>query len=88
MFEAVPWLYHYRRSTVFGNLEGLPRSILFFRQEIQWLGGMGMIVLAVAILPMLGVGGMQLYKLLETPVKDSKTDPRIAETARLLWYVI
>jgi trk system potassium uptake protein TrkH len=87
MFEAVSG-FTTTGSTVFGNLEGLPRSILFFRQEIQWLGGMGMIVLAVAILPMLGVGGMQLYKA-ETPgpVKDSKLTPRIAETARLLWYV-
>ena len=87
MYEAVSG-FTTTGSSVFSNLETLPRSILFFRQEIQWLGGMGMIVLAVAILPMLGVGGMQLYKA-ETPgpVKDSKLTPRIAETARLLWYV-
>jgi trk system potassium uptake protein TrkH len=87
MFEAVSG-FTTTGSTVLTNLEGLPRSILFFRQEIQWLGGMGMIVLAVAILPMLGVGGMQLYKAeAPGPVKDSKLTPRIAETARLLWYI-
>ena len=87
MFEAVSG-FTTTGSTVFVGLDGLPRSILFFRQEIQWLGGMGIIVLAVAVLPMLGVGGMQLYKA-ETPgpIKDSKLTPRIAETARLLWYV-
>ncbi len=87
MFEAVSG-FTTTGSTVFVGLDGLPRSLLFFRQEIQWLGGMGIIVLAVAVLPMLGVGGMQLYKA-ETPgpIKDSKLTPRIAETARLLWYV-
>ena len=53
-------------ATVISNLEVLPKSILFYRQLLQWLGGMGIIVLAVAILPILGVGGMQLYKA-ETP---------------------
>lgn len=87
MFEAVSG-FTTTGSSVFSNLDTFPRSLMFFRMEIQWLGGMGMIVLAVAILPMLGVGGMQLYKA-ETPgpVKDSKLTPRIAETARLLWYV-
>ncbi|WP_367274119.1 TrkH family potassium uptake protein [uncultured Thiothrix sp.] len=75
-------------ATVLVGLDSLPRSINFYRMELHWLGGMGMIVLAVAILPMLGIGGMQLYKA-ETPgpVKDSKLTPRITETARLLWYV-
>lgn len=75
-------------ATVIVGLDGLPRSILFYRQELQWLGGMGIIVLAVAILPMLGVGGMQLYRA-ETPgpMKDSKLTPRITETAKLLWYI-
>ena len=70
------------------NLDSLPRSILYYRQQLQWLGGMGIIVLAVAVLPMLGVGGMQLYRA-ETPgpVKDTKLTPRITETAKALWYV-
>ncbi len=75
-------------ATVITGLDGLPESILFYRQQLQWLGGMGIIVLAVAILPMLGVGGMQLYRA-ETPgpVKDTKLTPRITETAKALWYV-
>ncbi len=75
-------------ATVITGLDHLPRSILFYRQELQWLGGMGIIVLAVAILPLLGIGGMQLYRA-ETPgpIKDSKLTPRITETAKVLWYV-
>lgn len=75
-------------STVLTGLDELPRSILYYRQQLQWLGGMGIIVLAVAILPMLGVGGMQLYRA-ETPgpVKDTKLTPRVTETAKALWYV-
>ncbi|MDD5391727.1 MAG: TrkH family potassium uptake protein [Thiothrix sp.] len=74
-------------ATVFIGLDGFPRSILFWRTELHWLGGMGIIVLAVAILPMLGVGGMQIYKAESPgPVKDSKLEPRIATTAKLLWY--
>ena len=75
-------------ATVLTGIDQLPRSILFYRQELQWLGGMGIIVLAVAILPMLGIGGMQLYRA-ETPgpVKDTKLTPRITETAKALWYI-
>jgi trk system potassium uptake protein len=75
-------------ATVITGIDDLPKSILFYRQQLQWLGGMGIIVLAVAILPMLGVGGMQLYRA-ETPgpVKDSKLTPRITETAKALWYI-
>jgi len=75
-------------ATVIVGLDHLPHSVLFYRQQLQWLGGMGIIVLAVAILPMLGVGGMQLYRA-ETPgpVKDSKLTPRIAGTAKALWYI-
>jgi len=75
-------------ATVLVNLDELPHSILFYRQELQWLGGMGIIVLAVAVLPMLGIGGMQLYKA-ETPgpVKDNKLTPRITQTAKALWYI-
>ncbi|WP_404341616.1 TrkH family potassium uptake protein [Pseudoalteromonas mariniglutinosa] len=75
-------------ATVLTGIEYLPKSVLFYRQQLQWLGGMGIIVLAVAVLPMLGVGGMQLYRA-ETPgpVKDSKMTPRIADTAKHLWYI-
>jgi len=75
-------------ATVITGLDQLPKSILFYRQQLQWLGGMGIIVLAVAILPMLGIGGMQLYKA-ETPgpVKDNKLTPRITETAKALWEI-
>ena len=75
-------------ATVLVGIDSLPRSINFYRMELHWLGGMGIIVLAVAILPMLGVGGMQLYRA-ETPgpIKDAKLTPRITETAKLLWYV-
>ncbi len=75
-------------ATVLTGIDELPHSIRFYRQQLQWLGGMGIIVLAVAILPMLGVGGMQLYRA-ETPgpVKDAKLTPRIAETAKALWYI-
>ncbi|MCA6059040.1 MULTISPECIES: TrkH family potassium uptake protein [unclassified Thalassolituus] len=75
-------------ATVMTGLEYLPKSILWYRQQLQWLGGMGIIVLAVAILPMLGIGGMQLYRAeMPGPLKDSKLTPRIAETAKALWYV-
>jgi len=75
-------------ATVITGLDDLPASILFYRQQLQWLGGMGIIVLAVAIMPMLGIGGMQLYRA-ETPgpVKDNKLTPRITETAKALWYI-
>jgi len=75
-------------ATVLSNLDNLPHALLYYRQQIQWLGGMGIIVLAVAILPMLGIGGMQLYRA-ETPgpIKDSKLTPRIASTAKALWYL-
>jgi len=75
-------------ATVITQLDTLPKSLLFYRQFLQWFGGMGIIVLAVAILPMLGIGGMQLYRA-ETPgpVKDSKLTPRITETAKQLWYI-
>ncbi|MFY8328879.1 TrkH family potassium uptake protein [Pseudoalteromonas sp. ZZD1] len=75
-------------ATVLTGIEYLPKSVLFYRQQLQWLGGMGIIVLAVAILPMLGVGGMQLYRAeIPGPVKDSKMTPRIADTAKHLWYI-
>jgi len=87
MFESISGLTT-TGATVIVGLDNLPNSILFYRMELQWLGGMGIIVLAVAVLPMLGVGGMQLYRA-ETPgpVKDTKLTPRITETAKALWYI-
>ncbi|UCE88561.1 MAG: potassium transporter, partial [Pseudomonadota bacterium] len=75
-------------ATVLTGIDELPRSIQYYRQQLQWLGGMGIIVLAVAIMPMLGIGGMQLYRA-ETPgpMKDTKLTPRITETAKALWYI-
>ncbi len=75
-------------ATVIVGLDQLPHSVLFYRQFLQWLGGMGIIVLAVAVLPMLGIGGMQLYRAeMPGPVKDTKLTPRITETAKALWYI-
>jgi trk system potassium uptake protein TrkH len=75
-------------ATIIDDLENLSPSILIYRQMLQWLGGMGIVILALAILPMLGVGGMQLYKAESTgPIKDNKISPRIAETAKSLWKV-
>jgi trk system potassium uptake protein TrkH len=75
-------------STVLTGLDHLAPSLNFWRHSLQWFGGLGIIVMALAVLPLLGVGGMQLYKG-ETPgsVKDEKLAPRIAETARSLWLV-
>ena len=87
VFEAVSGLTT-TGATVLSNLDTLPRSILYYRQQLQWLGGMGIIVLAVAVLPMLGVGGMQLYRAESPgPVRDTRLTPRITETARALWYI-
>ncbi len=75
-------------ATVVQGLDGLAPSILFYRQELQWFGGMGLIVLAVAVLPMLGIGGMSVYRA-ETPgpMKDEKLTPQLAHTARTLWFI-
>lgn len=87
VFEAMSGLTT-TGATVLTNLDGLPHSILYYRAQLNLLGGMGIVVLAVAILPMLGIGGMQLYRA-ETPgpMKDEKLTPRIRETAKRLWYV-
>ena len=86
-FEAVAGLTT-TGASVLSGLDGLPPSINFWRCELQWLGGMGIIVLAVAILPLLGVGGSQIMRA-ETPgpMKDTKLTPRITETAKGLWLV-
>jgi trk system potassium uptake protein len=75
-------------ATVLTGLEKLPQSVNIWRHALNWYGGMGIIVLAVAILPLLGVGGMQLYKA-ETPgpMKEGKLTPRITQTAKYLWLV-
>jgi len=75
-------------ATVLSGVDSLPPAINLWRHELNWLGGMGIIVLAVAILPVLGIGGRQLF-LAETPgpIKDSKLTPRITETAKNLWLV-
>lgn len=75
-------------ATVLSNLDQLPMSINLWRHLLVWIGGMGLIVLAIAILPLLGIGGRQMFKA-ETPgpMKDAKMTPRIAETAKGLWLV-
>ncbi|MBW2139376.1 MAG: hypothetical protein JRH06_17755, partial [Deltaproteobacteria bacterium] len=74
-------------ASILENIEGLPRGILMWRSITQWFGGMGIIVLSIAILPFLGVGGMQLYKAeVPSPVVD-KLKPRISDTAKTLWKV-
>lgn len=87
VFEAVSG-FTTTGATVIIGIDALPPSILIYRQQLCWLGGIGVVVLAVAILPMLGVGGMQLYRL-ETagPMKDEKLTPRIAHTARAVWVI-
>jgi trk system potassium uptake protein TrkH len=74
-------------ASILTDIESLPKGILLWRSQTQWFGGMGIIVLSIAILPFLGVGGMQLYKAeIPSPVVD-KLKPRISETARTLWKV-
>jgi trk system potassium uptake protein TrkH len=86
-FEAVSGLTT-TGATVLSGLDDMPVSINLWRTQMVWLGGMGLIVLAVAILPLLGIGGRQMFKA-ETPgpMKDTKMTPRIAETAKGLWIV-
>jgi trk system potassium uptake protein len=74
-------------ASVYTDIESHPRSILFWRALSQWIGGMGIIVLAVAILPLLGIGGLQLYKAEAPGVSSDRLTPRIQDTARLLWGV-
>lgn len=87
VFEAISGLTT-TGATVITGLDYLPKSILLYRQLLQWLGGIGIIVVAIAILPMLGIGGMQLYRAeIPGPVKDTKLTPRITETAKALMLV-
>jgi trk system potassium uptake protein TrkH len=86
-FEAVSGLTA-TGGTVLSGLDALPTSVNLWRGEIVWLGGMGLIVLAVAILPLLGVGGRQLLNAeIPGPMKENKLTPRIAETAKGLWAI-
>ncbi|MDM0015627.1 potassium transporter TrkG [Variovorax sp. J22P168] len=86
-FEAVSGLTT-TGATVLTQLDSLPVSINVWRTFLQWLGGMGILVLAVAILPLLGVGGSQLFKAeVAGPIKDSKLTPRVKETAKGLWGI-
>ena len=87
LFETVSGLTT-TGATIFDHLHTFPRALLYYRQQLNLLGGMGIIVLAVAIMPMLGIGGMQLYRAEATgPVKNTKLKPRIAETAKILWMI-
>jgi len=87
LFESISGLTT-TGATVFSQLDHMQPSILFYRQELQWLGGMGLIVLAIAVLPMLGVGGMSLYKA-ETPgpMKEDKIMPRLYMASRIMWFI-
>ncbi|MEJ8814502.1 potassium transporter TrkG [Variovorax ureilyticus] len=86
-FEAVSGLTT-TGATVLAQLDELPVSINVWRTFLQWIGGMGILVLAVAILPLLGVGGSQLFKAeVAGPIKDSKLTPRVKETAKGLWGI-
>jgi len=75
-------------ATVLVGLDDLPPSLLYYRHQTQWLGGLGVVVLAVALLPLLGIGGMQLLKAETTgPMKETKVTTRITGTAKALWLV-
>ncbi len=87
MFESVSG-FTTTGATVVSHVDKLPHAMRYYRQQLQFFGGMGIIVLAIAILPMLGIGGMQLYQA-ETPgpMKESKLTPRITQTAKALWGI-
>jgi len=86
-FEAVAGLTT-TGSTILSDLDRLPQSVNVWRHAMQWYGGMGIIVMAVAILPLLGVGGMQLFRNeMPGPMKENRLTPRITQTAKYLWLV-
>jgi trk system potassium uptake protein TrkH len=74
-------------ASILTDIEGMPRSILFWRSLTSWLGGMGIVVLTVAILPILGIGGLQLLRAEAPGPTVDKLSPRIAETAKILWFI-
>ncbi|NQY41830.1 MAG: potassium transporter [Legionellales bacterium] len=87
LFEAVSGLTT-TGASILENVDALSAPIKFYRQQLHFLGGMGIIVLAVAILPILGVGGMQLYRAeMPGPIKENKLTPRITETAKSFWFI-
>ena len=87
VFEAVSG-FTTTGATVMSGLDGQAPSILLYRALLQWLGGMGVVVLAVAVMPMLGMGGMQLYRAeIPGPMKEEKLTPRLLHTARALWLI-
>ena len=86
-FEAVSGLTT-TGATIFVNLDNELKSILFYRALLQWVGGLGIIVLALALFPILGIGGMQLYRgEASNPVNNNKLRPKMAETAKSLWFI-
>jgi trk system potassium uptake protein TrkH len=86
-FEAISGLST-TGATVLTGLDQLPHAVNIWRHALSWLGGLGIIVMAVAILPLLGIGGMQMHRAdAPGPIKDAKLTPRIMQTARLLWLV-
>ena len=74
-------------SSILTDIEVLPKSIIFWRSTTHWIGGMGIIVLTIAILPLLGVGGMQLFSAEAPGPNSDKLHPRITDTAKRLWYI-
>ncbi len=75
-------------ATVISNIETLPESLKFYRQLLQWMGGMGLIVLAIAVMPLLGIGGGQLFKTdIPGAMGEQRLTPRIQETAKALWSI-
>lgn len=86
MFEGVSGITT-TGASIFSNVSGLPRSILYYRAQLNFIGGLGVIVLAVAVLPLLGIGGMKLYQSeMPGPFKEERLTPRLADTARSLWF--
>ncbi len=87
LFEAVSGLTT-TGASILENVDSLSYPVKYYRQQLHFVGGMGIIVLAVAILPILGVGGMQLYRAeMPGPIKENKLTPRITETAKSFWYI-
>lgn len=75
-------------ASVFADIDSLPKSVLYYRSQLNFLGGLGIVVLAVALLPLLGIGGAKLYKSeMPGPQKQEKLTPRLADTARHLWSI-
>ena len=74
-------------STILTDIESLPAGVLFWRSMMHWIGGMGIIVLAIAILPLLGIGGMQLFSAEAPGPNSDKLHPRITDTAKRLWFI-